>query len=77
MTVRYITIPYHLVRQKYPIQLGEIRVNKSNQSLVYDLNTDKYTLRGSPMYSTNTVLICTSEEDFIQTIEQHKLIGIL
>ena len=77
MKARYICVPLHLVSQDYLIELGERRIINSNYSLVYEVATNDYSIRMSPIYSTDAIFICNSEEEFQSLIAEHKLTEIL
>lgn len=77
MKAKYICVPLHLISQSYLVKLGKRRILNSNYSLVYEIVTDDYSIRASPIYSTAATFICNSEEQFQSLIAEHKLMGIL
>lgn len=77
MKAKYICVPINLLSQSYLAKLRKPRIIKLNHSLVYEIATDDYSIRMSPVYSTHAIFICNSEEEFQSLIAEHKLMEIL
>ena len=77
MKLRYISIPLHLVSNEYLEKLGKSWTNKLNNTLVYEIPVDFYFTSTAPATSTDREFVCNSEQEFIQKIEQIKLMDML
>lgn len=77
MKTRYISIPLHLVSNKYLEKLGKSQTSEIDTTLVYEIPTDLYFTSTAPATSYGREFVCNSEQEFIQKIEQIKLMNML
>lgn len=77
MKLRYISILLHLVSNEYLEKLGKSWTNKLNNTLVYEIPADFYFISVALPTSTDREFVCNSEQEFIQKIEQIKLMDML
>ena len=73
----YISISLELVSPDYLSKVTKPINNKLHQSLVYWVDDDIYFLSGSIGKSTERKIVCNSQEEFIQKVEQIKLLKLL
>lgn len=77
MKLRYISIPLHLLSNEYLEKLGKSWTSKLNNTLVYEIPADFYFVPVAPATSYDREFVCNSEQEFIQKIEQIKLMDML
>lgn len=77
MKLRYISTPLHLVSNKYLEKLGKSKTSKIDITLVYKIPTDFYFISTVPAAPSDWEFVCNSEQEFIQKIEQIKLMNML
>ena len=77
MKRRYISIPLHLVSIKYLEKLGKSQTRETDTTLVYEIPIDDYFISTAPATSYGREFVCNSEQEFIQKIEQIKLMNML
>ena len=77
MKLRYISIPLHLMSNEYLEKLGKSQTSELDNTLVYEIPADFYFVSVAPPTSTSREFVCNSEQEFIQKIEQIKLMDML
>lgn len=77
MKLMYISISLELVSPDYLSKVTKPTNNKLNQSLVYGVDDDIYFLSVAIGKSTEREIVCNSQEEFIQKVEQTKLLKLL
>ena len=81
MTIQFISIDTHKVSKEF--LSGKIDINKltkSTRAFVYGIEDDIYFLSPIPtiqMTASNKEFICKTQEEFIQKVEQIKLLKLL
>ena len=81
MTIRYISIDIHKVSKEFLSEKININnLTKAIHALVYGTEDDIYflsSLSSEQMASVDIEFICNTQEEFIETIEQYKLMRML
>ena len=77
MRLMYISISLELVNSDYLSKVTKPTTNKLHQSLVYGVDDDIYFLSVAIGKSTERETVCNSQEEFIQNVEQYKLLKLL
>lgn len=81
MTIRYISIDIHKVSKKFLSEKININnLTKAIHALVYGTEDDIYflsSLSSEQMTSVDIEFICNTQEEFIQKINEHKLLKLL
>lgn len=81
MTIRYISIDIHKVSKEFLSEKININnLTKAIHALVYGTEDDIYflsSLSSEQMASVDIEFICNTQEEFIQKINEHKLLKLL
>ena len=77
MKLEYISIQLHLVSNKYLEKLGKPQTSEIDTTLVYGIPADVYFISSTPPTLYGGEFVCNSEQEFIQKIEQTKLMRML
>ena len=77
MTYDYITIDIKAVTNEYLAKVrSDYEINTKDRTLLYKISDDRYFIS---LYTTETwdEFTCKTQEEFINTIAQHKLESLL
>ena len=77
MKLMFISVKLELVNEYYLTKLRKPVTNKLSQSLVYGIDDDVYFISDSVGESTEREIVCNSQEEFMQKVEQVKLLKLL
>lgn len=77
MKLMYIHISLELVSPDYLSKVTKPTTSKLHQSLVYGVDGAIYFLSVAIDKSTERGIVCNSQEEFIQKVEQIKLLKLL
>ena len=81
MTIHFISIDTHKVSKEFLSRKIDINIlTKSSRSFVYGIEDDIYFLSPIPtiqMKFSNKEFICKTQDEFIQKVEQIKLLKLL
>lgn len=74
----YITIALADVNEDFALNLsGRVNLGKYDHSLVYVVDTNYYFISTSIPIESRREIVCTSQNEFIRTVEHYKLLKLI
>ena len=78
MTIKFISIFISELSTEYIAKvLNNYKLKPADVVLVYNVDDDSYFISRAPPQVWSVEVICSKQDEFIQTIEQHKLLKLL
>lgn len=78
MTIRFITILVYRLSSEYIAKVtNNHKLEPTDIALVYDVDNDDYFISRAPPQVWSVEVICSKQDEFIQVVEQHKLLKLL
>lgn len=78
MSIKYISINIYSLSSDYIAKvLNNYELEPNDITLVYDIVNDRYFVAKSPPQVWSEEFICIKQDEFIQTVEQYKLLKLL
>ena len=78
MSVKYISINIHSLSSEYLSKvLNNYELELNDVTLVYNIKDDRYFVSKSPPQVWSEEFICIKQDEFIQTVEQYRLLKLL
>ena len=78
MSVKYVTVSIYELDTKYLAKVVDTyKASIRNRTLVYSIKHNTYFTSSTPPHTWYENVICHTQDEFMQTVEQHKLLKLL